>query len=73
MTPLAQHIGCRLRNDGPIADTLEKRCLLSRAVLEIGRELDLLSFGAVDTHVTWEQATQAAQKLREILESLDAP
>jgi hypothetical protein len=56
MTPLAQHISCRLRNDGPIADTLEKRCLLSRAVLEIGRELDLLSFGAVDTHLHMAKA-----------------
>lgn len=48
---LGENIRCRLRNDGPIATTVEARRLVARTVLEIGRPFELLSFRLVDTHL----------------------
>lgn len=51
MSALGEHVICRLRNDGPIATSTERRRELARVVLEIGRDFDLLSFALSDTHL----------------------
>jgi hypothetical protein len=51
MSALGEHIRCRLRNDGPIAATPERRRVVARIILEKGRDFDLLAFGLADTHL----------------------
>jgi hypothetical protein len=55
---IGEHIRCRLRNDAPIASSIEQRRIVARTVLEIGRPFDLLSFGLADTHLHTETASQ---------------
>jgi hypothetical protein len=55
---IGESIRCRLRNDGPIARSVEERRIVARTVLELGRPFDLLGFGLADTHLHAETGTE---------------
>ncbi len=51
MPPVGQHLILRLNSNAPVATTHEERRVLSRAVLDKGREANLLAYGLPDTHL----------------------
>jgi len=58
---LGQHITLKLVNQAVIAETVERRRLLARAVLRIARHDRLLAFGQADNHLHLETAGSRAE------------
>ena len=65
---IAHHLMLRLVDSRVIAPTEASRLELARSVLTIGRDYDLLAFGAADTHAHLEAACSErdATSLRDV-------